>query len=63
MYDQNGDEIITLEEMTRLFEDKDLGANLYEDLHMIEGVLANLSFAYQITVFLSHANTCTNICS
>ena len=63
MYDQNGDEIITLEEMTRLFEDKDLGANLYEDLHMIEGVLANLSFAYQITVFLSHAITCTITCT
>nr|XP_022303761.1 uncharacterized protein LOC111111217 [Crassostrea virginica] len=36
VYDQNGDEIITLEEMTRLFEDKELGANLYEDLHMFK---------------------------
>ena len=51
MYDENGDEVITLEEMTRLFEDKELGANLYEDLHMFKGVLINLSFAYQITVF------------
>ena len=55
MYDENGDDIITLEEMTRLFEDKELGANLYEDLHMFKGVRINSSFAYQITVFLSHA--------
>ena len=63
MYDENGDDIITLEEMTRLFEDKELGANLYEDLHMFKGVRINTSFAYQITVFLSHANTYTNICT
>ncbi|XP_078328071.1 uncharacterized protein LOC144623511 [Crassostrea virginica] len=34
VYDENGDGIITLEEMTSLFKDKELGANLFYDLHI-----------------------------
>ena len=37
VYDENGDGIITLEEMTSLFKDKELGANLFYDLHISKG--------------------------
>ena len=60
MYNVDGDDIITLEEMTRLFENKELGVNLYEDLQIFKGVWNNINYClFQYTQIAQNTNVYT----